>query len=115
MRGLAVGVRFEGILNPFPDAASRIQPAQELPPKIGRSRPHNGKQFRVDCWRQTSPCRKRLCRCELGTRLLYSFCTAALRASARRMTPARVKEGISHVASIFDRVFRADTRPAADV
>ena len=51
MRGLAVGVRFEGIQNPFPDAASRIQPAQELPPKIGRSRPHDSRQFRVG-WRR---------------------------------------------------------------
>ena len=49
MRGLAVGVAFEGILNPFPDAVPGVQPAQELPCVVGRSRPHNGKQFRVGC------------------------------------------------------------------
>ena len=47
MRGLAVGVAFDGILNPFPDAVPGVQPAQELPPKIGRSPPHDSRQFRV--------------------------------------------------------------------
>ena len=49
MRGLAVGVAFEGILNPLPHVVSRIQPAQELPPKIGRSPSHDSRQFRVGC------------------------------------------------------------------
>ena len=49
MLRLAVGVRFEGILNFFSDAVPGVQPAQELPPEIGRSGADGGEQFRVGC------------------------------------------------------------------
>ena len=90
-------------------------PPEEKPPVIRDFSPDDGEQFRVGCLSGLSSRRTRLFRCGPMPRLLYSFCTAALRASARRMTPARVKEGIGHVASVFDRVLRADTRPAAGV
>ena len=50
---------------------------QKKPPVIGHFRPDDGEQFWIDCLREVWPCRNSLCRCEPGTRLLYSFCTAA--------------------------------------
>ena len=88
-------------------------PTEKKSPVVRDFPPDYRKQFRVGCLSGLSSRRTRLFRCGPMPRLLYSFCTAALRASARRMTPARVKEGIGHVASVFDRVLRADTRPAA--
>ena len=46
---LAMRVAPERVADRFPDAVPGVQPAQELPPEIGRSGADGGKKFRVGC------------------------------------------------------------------